>query len=89
MAAKTIAPDISTINFILSKNKREASIISLSSTKMTSLSMFFRKEKVTSPIQVLTPYAKVKGGYWGWILPFSMDSFASLAKNGYTPITFV
>jgi hypothetical protein len=50
---------------------------------------FLRISNVTLPIQVLTPSARVRGGYWGWMTPFSKDYFASLARYGSTPITTV
>ena len=63
MAASTIAPDISTTSFILSRNSLEAYIISDSSTRIMSLSIPFKKEKVTFPMLVRTPSASVTGGY--------------------------
>ena len=65
IAANTIALDISTTIFILSENSCEASIIYSSDTNIISLINSFKKEKVISPIQVLTPSAKVRGGYCG------------------------
>lgn len=50
---------------------------------------FLSISNVTLPIHVLTPSARVNGGYWGWIIPFSNDYLASLARYGSTPITTV
>ena len=63
MAARTIAPDNYTIIFILSKKSFDASIISLSLTRMMSPINLFSISKVILPILVLTPSARVKGGY--------------------------
>lgn len=62
MAASTIAPDNYTTIFILSINKREASIISYYETNIMSLRYVFRTLKVFSPRFVRTPSAKERGG---------------------------
>lgn len=51
-----------------------------SETRIISLMYFCNTEKVLSPMLVLTPYARERGGYGGWIDPFSNESLASLAR---------
>lgn len=89
IAARTKAPDISTTSFILSRNSWHASIISDYSTSIISVRYFWITLNVIFPMFVLTPSARVLGGYYGCTDPFCKESLASLARYGSTPMTTV
>ena len=61
-AARTIAPDNYTTIFIRSMNILDAYMIYSSETRIISLMYFCSTEKVLSPMLVLTPYARERGG---------------------------